>query len=290
MPRIGVVRNYIKRPQTLKLMIREFMSGRGRLNRFDFRSKRIWLAVGLIGVIVISGIAVYYLNPKPLANVRVSIFYDNGVQIQSKIAAEHMFEWMGAQVTTINKTDLLNGVLESTDLLLMPGGLWTDERCTIVGENEMNLVRQYVLSGGAYFGIEGGATYATNFRTGLFDGELYPDVFGAGYYLTEIDINRESLGPDLAGEPETYSLLYEQSGYFDIAGMSEIIPIASYHNTSYYCMIAFQANDGRVFLTSPHPEYEEGSMVDGTDYFDRLNDPDSEWQFMLKIAQWLLNL
>jgi hypothetical protein len=55
-------------------------------------------------------------------------------------------------------------------------------------------------------------------------------------------------------------------------------------------MIAFESGDGRVFLSSPHPEYEEGNLNDGTDYFDRLNDPDSEWLFMLAITQWLLRM
>jgi len=216
------------------------------------------------------------------------VFLDNGVQIQSNIAAQHLFEWMGADVTIINKTDILNGILNSTNLLVMPGGLWSSERCTIDGENEMNLVRQYVLDGGAYLGIDGGAIYATNFRTGLFNGVLSADVFGAAYFLTEVEVNRDSQGPDLSGEPEFYSILYENSGYFDAEDMTGIIPICTYKNMSYCCMLAFESGNGRVFLSSPHPEYEEGNLNDGTDYFDRLNDPDSEWFFMLKIALWLL--
>lgn len=254
------------------------------------KRKEVGLAIAIICIIAGSGVIVYSSISKPLNGFRVSIFYDNGVQIQSKIAAEHMFEWMGAKVTTINKTDIVNGILNSTDLLVMPGGLWTDERCTIDGEGEMELVRQYVLNGGAYFGIEGGATYATNFRTGLFGGVLYPDVFGAGYYLIDLDINTESIEPYLSQAKPSYSIFYENSGYFEIEGMSEVIPIASYENTSYCCMIAFESGEGRVFLSSPHPEYEEGLLRDGTDYFDRLGDPDSEWPFMLKIAEWLLTI
>ncbi len=258
------------------------------MNRHFTKRQLIGLAGSIIVMIVIAGVLTFYPRARPLDGVRVSIFYDNGVQIQSKVAAECMLEWMGADVTTINKTDIDNGVLDSTDLLVMPGGIWADERCTIDGEEDMELVRQYVLNGGAYLGIDGGATYASNLRTGLFDGILSPDVFGAGYYLTNVDINRDSTGPDLSGEQTSYSLFYEQSGYFDIEGMDDIIPIASYHNTSYYCMIAFETGAGRVFLTSPHPEYEEGNGNDGVDYFDSLNDPDSEWPFMLKITLWLL--
>jgi glutamine amidotransferase-like uncharacterized protein len=254
------------------------------------KRKRVWLAVLVIGIIIVSSVAFFYSAQRSLEGVRVSIFADNGVGTPSKLAAQHMFEWMGAKTTIINKTDMLNGILNDTDLLVMPGGCWCEAHCSIDGENELELVRQYVLNGGAYFGIDGGASYGTSYRTDLFDGVLYPDVFGSGYFLTDVDVNKDSEGPDLSGEPASYSLLYERSGYFDIEGMNGIIPICSYHNTSYYCMIAFEAGNGRVFLSSPHPEYEEGTLNDGTDYFDRLNDPDSEWPLMLKIAQWLLRI
>jgi glutamine amidotransferase-like uncharacterized protein len=260
------------------------------MSRYPFKRRYFWLAFAIIGIVVASGILVFSFHARPLAGVRVSIFYDNGVQIQSKIAAEHMFEWMGAEVTTINKTNIDNGILNSTDLLVMPGGIWADERCTIDGEYEMNLIREYVLNGGAYFGIDGGTTYATNFQTGIFNGILSPDVFGTGFYLTNVEVNKDSQDPDLSGEPDSYSVYYKNSGYFEAENMTGIIPICSYENSSYCCMIAFESGEGRVFLTSPHPEYEEGNLNDGTDYFDRLNDPDSEWPFMLKIALWLLQI
>jgi glutamine amidotransferase-like uncharacterized protein len=253
-----------------------------------YKNRYVWLAILVIGIVTVASVAILYPTTRPLEGVQVSVYDDFGVQYQSVMAAQHMFEWMGADVAVINQTDILAGILNTTDILMMPGGCWCDERIAIMGEYEMSLVRQYVLNGGAYFGIDGGASYATGYRMSLFDGVLYPDVLGTGYFLTDVDVNRNSEGPDLSGEPASYSLLYERSGYFDIEGMSGIIPICSYHNTSYYCMIAFEAGSGRVFLSSPHPEYEEGTLNDGTDYFDRLNDPDSEWPLMLKIALWLL--
>jgi hypothetical protein len=53
-------------------------------------------------------------------------------------------------------------------------------------------------------------------------------------------------------------------------------------------MIAFNYGNGTVFLSSPHPEYEEGNMKDGTDLWDLYSDPDSEWGLMLRICEWLL--
>ena len=70
--------------------------------------------------------------------------------------------------------------------------------------------------------------------------------------------------------------------------MTGIIPICTYTDTGFAGMIAFEYGNGTVFLSSPHPEYEEGSMRDGTDFWDSIPDPDSEWDLMLKVCQWLL--
>jgi glutamine amidotransferase-like uncharacterized protein len=253
--------------------------------------RRTQVIAGVIILVLIStSIVVFYPREKPLVSIRVSVFADLGVQTQSKVSVQHMFEWMGAEVTIINKTSILDGVLDSTDFLVMPGGCWCNVHCSIDGENEMSLVRQYVLDGGAYFGIDGGASYATSWRTGLLNGTLYPDVFGARFNFTDIEINRDSEGPNLSGAKSTYTLFYENSGYFIAENATGVIPIAYYKDTDCCCMLAFEAGAGRVFLSSPHPEYEEGSLNDGTDYFDTMNDPDSEWPLMLSIALWLLRL
>jgi glutamine amidotransferase-like uncharacterized protein len=226
-------------------------------------------------------------TPTPLEGIQVAIYTDNGIRASSRIALEHMFLWMGAEVTIIGATEIATGFLDTCDILVMPGGCWCDERCDILDE-KMEIVRQFVKDGGAYFGIDGGASYATSYRLKLFRGTLYPDSNGTGDYLLKLNVNRLSNGPDLSDEPESYDVLYEASGYFDAENMSGIIPICTYTDTGLPCMIAFEYANGTVFLSSPHPEYEEGSNRDGTDVYDRLNDPDSEWEFMLKICLWQL--
>ncbi|MFX1482987.1 MAG: BPL-N domain-containing protein [Promethearchaeota archaeon] len=250
-------------------------------------SRVIVLSLVLVGVLVTSGFVVILSAPRPLAGVRVSVYHDNGITAASQIALTNMFLWMGAQVTTINGTDIENGALDACDILVMPGGCWCDQRCQILDE-KMELVREFVENGGAYFGIDGGASYATGYRLALFQGVLNADANGSGDYLLEVNVNTASTSPDLSAEPNSYTLFYEASGYFDSENMTGIISIATYTDTGYPCMIAFQYEEGRVFLSSPHPEYEEGSTRDGTDFWDTIPDPDSEWNFMLTICQWLL--
>ncbi len=250
-------------------------------------SKRALIASVVIVVVLVSSIFVYTISqPKPLAGVRVAVYDDRGTTGTSQVALEKMFQWMGATVTIITSEDVESGSLNSYDIFVAPGGCWCDDRCEILIYFE--IVRQFILEGGSYFGIDGGASYATGYRLGLFEGTLNVDCNGTGDWLLEMNVNRASTGPDLSDEPVSYTIFYENSGYFDADNMTGIIPICTYTDTGLPGMIVFEYGNGTVFLSSPHPEYEEGSMRDGTDFWDRDPDPDSEWNLMLKISKWLL--
>ncbi|MFW9908241.1 MAG: hypothetical protein ACFFEF_06670 [Candidatus Thorarchaeota archaeon] len=254
---------------------------------FTSRKIRI-IAIMAIIVILASSIVYFAASPsRPLAGVKVAVYDDHGTGAASQFALESMFRWMGADVTVISGDDVASGALDSYDIFVAPGGCWCDERCQILDDYE--IVRQFVLDGGSYFGVDGGASYATGYRLGLFQGNLWPDANGTGDWLLEMNVNRASTGPDLSAEPESYTIFYESSGYFDAENMTGIIPICTYTDTGLPSMIAFKYGNGTVFLSSPHPEYEEGTMSDGTDFWDSIPDPDSEWGFMLKICQWLFD-
>lgn len=240
----------------------------------------------IIVVLVSSGFYFVLYQPAPLAGVKVAVYNDRGTTGISQFALEAMFRWMGAEVAVITGFDVEKGVLDDYDFFVAPGGCWCDDRCEILDDFE--IVRQFVLNGGSYFGIDGGASYATGYRLSLFNGVLYPDCNGTGDWLLKMNINRNSTGPDLSDEPESYILFYESSGYFLADNMTGIIPICTYADSGYAGMIVFKYGNGTVFLSSPHPEYEEGSMRDGTNFWDHSPDPDSEWGLMLKISKWLL--
>jgi glutamine amidotransferase-like uncharacterized protein len=222
-----------------------------------------------------------------MEGVQVAIYFDNGVSATSRIALENMFSWMHAEVDIIGSSEIREGSLSDYDILVMPGGCWCTERCEILGE-EMDIILEFVANGGSYFGIGKGASYATNIRLGLFNGTFFADLISADTFLLELNVCQDSIGPDLSEEPESYSLLYDASGYYETDDPTGIIPIMTYPGTELPAMIAFTYGNGTTFLSSPHPEFEEGSDRDGTDVYDSLNDPDSEWDFMLKICRWLV--
>ncbi|MFX0108588.1 MAG: hypothetical protein ACFE7R_09910 [Candidatus Hodarchaeota archaeon] len=264
-----------------------YAEGGKQLNTNSLRpGKKTVIAVVVISSLVLSTLLIIQA-PTGMERVRVAIYDDRGVAAISAIAMENMFNWMGAEVTVIGSSEIRNGDLENYDILAMPGGCWCDERCEILGD-EMEIVRQFIADGGAYFGVDGGASYATSYRMDIFHGVLSPDANGSGDFLLEMNVNTDSTGPDLSREPESYTIFYEASGYFDAENMTGVIPICTYTDTGYPSMIAFEYENGRVFLSSPHPEFEEGSMRDGVDTYDTMTDPDSEWGFMLKISRWLI--
>lgn len=254
----------------------------------DFKSRKSILVASAVVVVILVSSVVYFsiAQPRPLEGVSVAVYDDNGTTASSQFALEAMFRWMGATVTVISGDDVANGVLDSYDIFVAPGGCWCDERCEILDDYE--IIREFVLNGGSFFGVDSGASYADSYRLGLFEGLYHSDCNGTGDKLITMNVNRECTGPNLSEEPDTYTLFYESSGYFLSDNMTGIIPILTYTDTGYAGMIAFEYGNGTVFLSGPHPEYEEGSMRDDTDFWDSEPDPDSEWNFMLKITMWLL--
>lgn len=223
-----------------------------------------------------------------LQGVRVALYVGDGVLGSSALALEFMFLWMNATVDFVTETQILNGSLNNFDILVMPGGS-AFEYSNHLGIEGFEIVREFVGNGGSYFGICGGSFFATNSFLGLFEGSYSNPINGTGIYLIQVNVNHTSSGPDLSNEPDSYLTMYWASAYFYSSDMSDIIPITTYAYNDKPGMIALMYGDGTVFLSSSHPEYEEDSTRDGTNDYDYLNDPDSEWNLLLKVSHWLID-
>lgn len=208
----------------------------------------------------------------------------------SRTALTHMFEWMGATVALISPEQIRNQELWGYDILVIPG-IPPANTYVELWQEGVEQIRQFVANGGSYFGICGGSVFGMSGNLGFFDGTLrgpIPGVAG-GIHLTTMAVNHESTGPDLSALPANYSLLFWDSGYWYKEDMSGVITVASYPTNGQPGMIASRYGYGTYFLSSPHPEWEEGDPRDGTAYFDEYNDPDSEWPLMLSVANWLVD-
>ncbi len=222
-----------------------------------------------------------------LTGVNVAIFVSGGVMSSSYTALTKMFEWMNATAEPVSSSQIQDGILDEYDIVVFPGGSESGYYRSL-NTTGMQKVKDFVAAGGSYFGICGGSTFGANFLH-LFNGTMQPFYEpGATQHLTIMHINRSSTGPDLSSCPENVSVLYWASKYFEPWAGASIIPIARYDQNGEAGMIAFRYHKGTVFLSSPHPEYEEGSDRDGTPLYDSLNDPDSEWGILFQVSKWLV--
>ncbi|TET10751.1 MAG: hypothetical protein E3J86_04890 [Candidatus Thorarchaeota archaeon] len=227
-------------------------------------------------------------SPSDLSEINVVVYGDVGVLSSSTQALENMFLWMNATVNIVYAFQIQNGTLDSYDLIAFPGGS-APIYFQSLGDEGLDIVRDFVRNGGSYFGICGGSMFGTNTGLGLFNGTYSNAINGSGTYLTEIYVNRNSTGPDLTTEPESYQTLYWASAYFYSDDMSNVIPLSTYPSNDRPGMIALTYGDGTVFLSSPHPEYKEGDSRDGVTLYDEFDDPDSEWGLLLKVSRWLID-
>jgi len=224
-----------------------------------------------------------------LEGVKVAIWGETDDMVgSSRIALHAMFEWMNATVDYINGEDVRLGTLDEYDILAMPGGQMS-AYFSALGSSGIKNLKQWVANGGSYFGICGGALFvATSRSLGIYNGTYALEVPGDTSSVSQMamQLNTTCEGPNLSSLPENFSTLYWGSSYFIPAEGFDYIPIARFQDTDGPGMIAFEYEHGNAFLSSPHPEYEEGSTRDGTTEFDAYIDPDTEWDFLLRIAIW----
>ncbi len=238
-----------------------------------------------------------------LTNARVAIYHCQRLDNFSFIACIHLFEWMNASVELVTGIEIQHGVLQFFDLLVLPafGPSSYERELTPVGKER---IRQFLAAGGSLFTVCRGTEFAI-ISLGILDATLHyfgpagvqcHDTHNGELAVTEMRVNRASIGPDLSQEPESYMVFTTGASYFEFHDETEIIPILSYADTGLHGVIAFQYGQGTVLLSSPHPEFEEGDIRDGLSQdhvahwptYQNLQDPDSEWSLLAKVTSWLL--
>jgi glutamine amidotransferase-like uncharacterized protein len=253
-------------------------------------SKKKGAAAIIVILFAVGSLTLAFSYPTGMEGVRVAVYNGRGILQSSAVALLNMFRWMHAEANYVNNTEIQQGALDGYDIVAFPGGNAFDYS-TYLGATGRSAVVDFVAGGGSYFGICGGSVFGTDSYLRLFDGYASGAVNGSDTKLLSMIVNVNSTGPDLSGQPSTYDILYWASGYFyssNTTYMSTVIPIVLYPQNNEPGMIACKYGNGTVFLSFPHPEYEEGSTRDGTDQFDYYTDPDSEWSFLMIVSLWLV--
>ncbi|TFF94579.1 hypothetical protein EU546_04705 [Candidatus Thorarchaeota archaeon] len=248
-------------------------------------------------------------GPNDLTDIRVAV-YDGGEDVsteprESSAAALYwMFRWMNASVDVVNSSAIKQGVLEQYQILAVPGG-YAYNYYLDLGYSGGNAIEDFVAAGGAYWGSCAGAYYACQefewteygdtgtyyYGLDLFLGRGVGPIAGIAdwpnYAMTDVRLNTTNGLISFSEEPENHSIMYYGGPYFETEGIEGIATIATYAYNDLPAMIAFEHGNGRVFLTGPHPEWEEDSFRDGCIWDNVLDDDGSDWDLCKQVSLWL---
>jgi glutamine amidotransferase-like uncharacterized protein len=257
----------------------------------DFRSRE------MLCIFVLSSLYLMLITPIPsvaqvehedLTGVKVAVYNGAGVMGSSRIALTRLFEWMNASVVNVTASQIRDHFLNDYDIFVIPGGSETTCSSELESEGKQE-VKDFIAAGGSFFGICGGATFGATYLL-LFNGFMSPlDEPGLIIHMTTMNINQSSTGPDLSDLPANFTTMYYGSQYFTPRWGASVHIIATYEYNGRAGMVAFSYGNGTVFLSSPHPEYEENDDRDGTSSYDYLADPDSEWPLLFRVSKWLVD-
>ncbi len=223
----------------------------------------------------------------------VAVLTGKGIWEPSTIAIFAAVDEFKLTSDSIEIEDVLDGSIDKYGMLIIPGCDARDIASTL-GPVGASRIRDYVGSGGGFLGIGGGAAVADSDSglwagIGLFLGDAdYPvEDIGNGDVITGIELVR--LIHPLANESENYyQTLYSEGPQFLLYGAQSVDIIYNYERTATPAMISFMSGLGRVVLIGFHPEIEENSDRDSTDYVSDLVDPDSEWDILERAIQYCL--
>jgi len=232
-------------------------------------------------------------------DIIIGIYADDGASPGCVEPSEKMFEWMDCIVVLLYAEDVNNEPLDKIDVLVFPGGSSGpySEDITAAGKEK---IRKFVRDGGGYIGTCAGACFGSDTiiwlgteypegNLGLFQGiadgpvnEIYP------YPETGMcEINY--MAPDhpiTQGLGDTEWIYYWWGPKLIPYEGVDVDVIGTYAITDEPAMVAFEYGEGRVFLTGPHPEWEEDSDRDGYPPDDEHDDRGSDWPLMRNVTFW----
>lgn len=218
----------------------------------------------------------------------VGIYVDKGSWTTGR---EHMMLFMQKYNVSYRKLtaqDILNNQLKKSGIkvLMMPGGeSWT--YLDTLGPLGAEKIKEFVQSGGGYFGVCAGAFYAVANRDGgratgpygigLLDGTAYD---GTAHETKPFIEGMMDFAFFLKGFQSLYRIVLIGGPSFrysaEEAEAKQIQVLANFQEVNEPAMILYRYGRGKVFLSGPHLEVEESLVKWGDDY----QDPDSEWPVM----------
>ena len=211
--------------------------------------------------------------------IKAGIFHDEN---NSNIIIARMLDIAPEyELTLLSPEDYANGALEGLDLVIQPGG-GCRKQYNALGEKGTEALRRFVLDGGKYYGVCAGAFLALqqsreNYpRLGLvpFKGDDPSHYRGKSPIAVELTEEGKTV---FEGSKPTRSIIYA-GGPAAVPGAPvedvDVKVLAKYAGRTISttnpnpvepmdgkaAIIAGRVGKGKVFLSGPHPEFEEGAF------------------------------
>ena len=283
------------------------------------------LIVGLC--VSLAGVA--HAEVRKQVRARVGVIASSNVEIgggaypMCVVASMKMLEYAGAQPELIDLEDVDSGTLWNYDVIYFSGGNAAHYYRYYQGSTA-EAIRDFIDGGGGYIGVCAGAYFAcdtitwegstTDYPLDLNPGKAATGLRGVGsihdlsnganydpWKMTTFRMTHKESG-DSYNVGQTFNIAYLYGPYFDNLGSATVVARYDYSGTADEkpAMVKFAYGDGKVFLSGPHPEFEETATIDasrdwafGDNYGDAnqygipVNDPDSEWDLMRDVLAWM---
>ena len=232
----------------------------------------------------------------------VALYSDRGCWSESVQAGEKMFQWMGYSVALVDADYINKKGLDTFGILCIPGGDMF-KYSQDISSGGKSKIRNFISNGGGYIGICGGAYFAgkkiiwqgnqlPTEPLGLYNGTAmgplneiirYPDY---GMCKVKIEDVEHSITQSVA---ESMWMLYYWGPALVPQNAAEVSILGRYAIGNKPVILAFELDNGRVFLIGTHPEIEEDSNRDGVTWGDELIDWESDWDLMKSAVHWCFN-
>jgi glutamine amidotransferase-like uncharacterized protein len=229
-------------------------------------------------------------NSSVLKGIRIGLYIDNGAG--GTVEVESMLKQIGCSYSTINKDTILTKNLSNYDIILFPGGdMWVyRSHLTSTGVQKL---KEFVQLGGGYIGICAGSYFAasniiwrgwadeprqyfTNTGLGIFSGTADGpiDDYAPSYQDPNCKVNINRNHPITSASPQQLDYLYSFGPKYIIADSSGISILGRSTIGNNTVVMAIQYEQGRVFLTALHPEFDDNK---------------TSWGMMKKAILWCSN-
>jgi glutamine amidotransferase-like uncharacterized protein len=231
----------------------------------------------------------------------IAIYMDAGVDEDCVDATRNMFQWMGYSVRYVSAYTIRHEGLDDYRLLCIPGGdmYQYGQDLHILGAQ---VIRDFISAGGGYIGICGGGyftgreIYWRGDKLVVTSLELFPGITRGpnnaivpypDYGMCKVNIV-DSLHPITSAQPDTAWILYYWGPEFFPDSNATVSILGEYDEGGNAALCALTYGSGRVFVTGPHPEFEEDDDRDGTTLGDEFDDRGTDWELMKRATQWCL--